>query len=326
MFDKIRRNIYMSLMLTVILLILVLEAVSCVLVSNTLYKTYLSTASQKLDRSISGCKNYVKSVLMSAVNLTFDNDVITELNSGTGKPITATLDNACNYALKISGITVYSLNSGRIYTSSTLAQPPTLSELKSNNALNDFFLYDNEEFVSLRNNNIAKFYSNSPYDPEYGIVSCCAKVFFEGKVIGYVFADIFPSTLYSYFDFSTEPDFEGGKPFISFKDGFFDFNDNDLLLNDFYRTVSSEYKSSDGKYLILKNSRNFFGGSVQLAIPLRSVTLSITKTLLLIILTGFAAIIIIHFITLKSAKNVNNRLEKLLNKMENDARSVFGAD
>jgi len=317
MFKKTYRNIFISLMLTATLLTVLIVTLSSFIVSKMIYENYTAIAKQKFDRSILACKNYVNSVLLSVGNLAANEDIILKVKTGQGDSVTNILDNACSYALKINAITVYSA-SGKIYSSSNISGIPTLQMLEQNSHLNDFFVLETAEYVSLRTDNISSIYDQKPYSPQMGIVSCCRKIFDgSGNVAGYIFADIFPKTLYKYFSFSEDADFDKSIAYICFDDEFFISQSNLEFVPMFSNQNKEIAKSQDGNYLILIGSRNFFGGTTKIAVPLYQTKRTVALIILLLIFSSAIILVLVYFIAKKAAKKTDNRLENLLKKMEN---------
>lgn len=316
MFKKIYRNIYISLTLLSLLLATLIIIISGIMISRLFYNTHISAANQKLKLSVSSCKNYINSVLLSTGNLAHDSTIILELNLNAGLPLTSILDNACNYALKISAITVYSQN-GRIYSSSNISEIPTLEALSQNESINDFIISDGPQFVSLRKDNIAKTYNNTAYNQSSGIITCCQKIYDDrNQVAGYIFADIFPSNLYQYLDYSNDENFMGNFALIRFGSDYFSYSGNYNYKEDFFRSANENIVSKDGELLIISSRSDFFGAAVGIAVPLQPVKNIIFYLYFIFVAAAAAVLTGVHFLTRNAAKRVNGRLENLLKKME----------
>lgn len=304
-------------MLTVIMLVVSFISLSSVMVSNMLFNTYTSLANQKLERSISASKNYIHSVMLSVHNLSLNNIIVSDYKNN-GATITNMLDNACSYAKKVNAISVYYL-SGEVFTSTGISSVPTLQDLRQNERINDFLVLENSDYISLRVDSIIGNYFQAPYDQSKGMVSCCQKIYnIAGEVIGYIFADIFPSNLYNYFDYGEDSGFHKSIPIMQFDEKYFKYEENSNYLDDFTKNQKDSFKSSDGKLLIIPSQNNFFGGKITVAVPLFSVQTTIIDIIFSMVIAAFIIILVVHFITKTIAESMNKRLVKLLDKMENE--------
>lgn len=314
-FKKTFNHIYLSLMLTTAVFLLAVAAVSAVSASDMLFKAYESAAVQKLDRGVSSCKNYLQSVMLSIENLALDSQIIKKSQSEDFKPITSKLDNACNYAKKINAITVYAAD-GRIYSSSSVGGAPSLKRLEGNAGMNDFFTLESDEFVSLRTDAIAASYNRKPYDNRAGMVSCCRKIYSDGVCTGYIVADVFPSNLYQYFDFSADGSFSDSIAVIRFSGDFFPSGNNAEYISDL--SGGKTNRTSDSKYLLLSSPRNFFGGSITVGVPLKNPRSSIALISCVMAAGSVAVLIAVHFIARSVAAKLDRRLSGLLDKMDSE--------
>jgi hypothetical protein len=278
-----------------------------------IYKNYLSMAEQKMDRNMNNCELYVSSALTSTFNLTQDQELIEELSSPTGNSLTKKLDNLCNYSLKIDGATAYSLN-GRIYTSSKVTNVPILEKLREDVGIHNFLESDEKSFISVRNKQIALIYNNTVYPEEYGIITCCYKVYKNQNLVGYIFADIIPANLYQYFNPSYDDYFKNTKTFISRHEEFLSYQNN-LSFISYFREAGKDKISKDLKYILITNESDYLGSSFTSIIPLSKLIISLALILGLMLLVSVILIIGIHFISKYFSSNVTERLDKLLSKM-----------
>lgn len=304
-------------MLAVLLLLTCIIGMSAGMVGNMFVANFNDAATQRLNRGVSSGRNYINSVMLSAANLAADAEVVNELAKAANAPLTRTLDNACNYALKINAITVYAAD-GRVYTSSNIAEVPSLAELGANERINDFFTLESDELVSMRTEAVAEFYNDSAYDPALGVISCCHKIFADDKsVLGYVFCDIFPYELYGSFAADDEKD-EKTLAMLRFDDEFFPYAGNGEYLRDFVGARKMQTDSSDGRYRIVTNTRNFYGGTIGIAVPLARLKSRIIVFVLALVAIGLGALAIVHFIVRAVAGKVVGKLTHLMRRMESE--------
>lgn len=317
MFNKTRKRIYSTLMIIASVLIILIIAPSISAFSAMFYNTYKSMAVNKLDRSFSASRMFIDSVMSTTDNLAL-NPVIAETVSGTRTgSLTSVLDDACAYSLEINAVTVYSAD-GKIYTSSGVLNPPTVDELRRLQDIDEFFS-DGEasEYVSLRTSGIIKAYGGTPYDEQTGIISCCRKIYGQnGAVTGYIFTDVFPKTLFAYYGFSGDPRLKNSIAMVTFDGGYFisesTEHDEDYLTAATQTTVKNR--------LIISSIRNFYGGTVRVAVPVAPLYENIALISCIIALCGIALLIGTHFVAKANADRVCARLNGLLLKMTASAQ------
>lgn len=304
MFKKLYRNIYLPIMLIAVVLILFINIFSVIVFNDTLKDAHNVVDTNRISRALGSCELYINSVVLSAYDLSLDNDLIDELSSPAGKSLTNKLNDTCNYSLKINAVSAYSQN-GNIYTSSQVANVPTLQELEKTDGIKNFIDGEDAEFVCLRTENIAEIYNSSAYPDGMGVVTCCRKVYKNDAVVGYVFADILPANLYDYLFANGQ--FENAVAFISADGFYFEYNGNKLKEN-----------------LLSQPDNGYFKYSVTAEDDLFSITVFNSKqeyrsqlAILIVILASVSVglIIGVHFAARLTAKTVTKRLDRLIDKM-----------
>ncbi|MBO5328520.1 MAG: cache domain-containing protein [Clostridia bacterium] len=320
MFNKIRAGLYRSLMLIAAIFTVAMIVPSIIIFSTTLYQSYEDMAISKIDRSITDCRSFVNSVMTSTDNLAANTTVKQTLNGeNITNSLTEILDNACNYSIKINAITVYDLN-GNVYTSSGVSGSPELAELKNNAYLAEFFDdEDSQEYISLRTEYLTKIYDNAPYDANQGILSCCKKVYSDsGDLLGYVFSDIFSSALFNYFNYSNDTYFNNSAAIIKYGGGY--------LASDLYskyneKMVNAETSISVTRIagrMIVPSSRNFYGGTVYVAVPLTAFYQTVAILSVLFVTLGAVVLLLVHVISKKNARKITDKLDELYDKMDTE--------
>jgi len=184
------------------------------------------------------------------------------------------------------------------------------------------FFADGEatEYVSLRNSDIIKAYDNNPYDERTGIISCCRKIYGEsGSVIGYIFSDIFPKNLFGYFSFDSDARLKNSTAMLTFDGGYFISEKSDKAQD--YLTAATD--TIVNSRLIISSVRNFYGGTVRVAVPVAPFYGNVAIISSIIILCGAALITATHFIAKLIADRVTKRLDALLDKMTLSARQLL---
>lgn len=317
MFKRMNHRIYISLLSTAALLVTVIVTLSVLMVSDIISANYIEMAAQKLERSISRGKNYVESALLTAGYIASDASLIAELTAPSGQSFTAMLDNCCEFAMKTDAVTVYATD-GRVYTSSGVADVPTLTELDADAYLHDFFTDVRGEDISMRTHAVARIYRGAAYDASRGIISCCKKVYRDGEVVGYIFSDIFPAGVYRYFDWSDEKYFSDSLPVIRQNGRILPYGRNGEYEADFAEARYARRKTADGRYLIMPGNRNFFGGSVSVAVPLAPLYDRVGSIGLLLSLVGIGVLTGAHFAAKVLAGSIDRRLTRLQGRMEKE--------
>ena len=304
MFRKLNRNIYLPIVLIAIALIILIDVISIIMLTDTLKDAHNGMDRKRVLRALDSCELYISSVASSAYNLSLDSELIEELSAPSGKSLVSKLDNTCTYSLKINAVCAYSAD-GVVYSSSQIADVPTLSELKEVDEIKEFIDGDNPSAITLRCENIADIYNNTPYPDKMGVVTCCRKVYDGDNVVGWIFADILPSNLYSLL--FSNGQFEEAVAFIAFNDGYFDYADNsshsNLLTGSKKGYFTYSATSDDGLFsIILYNSKSEYKSQLTL--------------LIVVLLSVSAALAIGVYSAAKfTASSVTKRLDKLIDKM-----------
>jgi len=228
MFTKTQKRIYNTLMgISAILVVLIITAAATIL-PGLFFNAYKSQATNKLDRSFYAARVYVDSVMSTVDNLAANTQVIDAVTSGSANGITTLLDDARTYGNYINAVTLYGA-SGKVYANSDVVNPPTLSRLKQDAHIADFIADDNAtDYVSVRTDAVAEAFGNTPYDSERGIVSYCRKIYDNNAVVGYIFADLFPETIFDYFDFGADSRLAKSMTILAYDGGY--------IANDTHRT------------------------------------------------------------------------------------------
>ena len=304
MFKKLYRNIYLPIVLIAVALILFIDIFSIIMLTETLRDAYNGNDRKRISRALDSCELYVSSVAASAYNLSLDNDIISELSSPAGNTLVNKLDNVCNYSLKINAVCAYSAN-GTVYTSSQVANVPTLNELKQVKEIKDFIDGDESAAISLRTECIADIYNNTSYPDKMGVITCCRKVFDGDKVTGWIFADILPSNLYSIL--FSNGQFNNAVAFISSDEVFFDYNSNSLQQN-----LLSGKHSGYFKYQTISDEGLF---SITVFNSTKDYVSKLTALISILLSVSAALIVGVHFAARLTAKSVTKRLDKLSEKM-----------
>lgn len=304
MFKKLYRSIYLPIVLIALALILFIDVFSIIVLTQTLKDAYNGIDQRRVSRALDSCELYISSVVASAYNLSVDEELVGELSAPAGKPLINKLDNTCNYSLKINAVCAYSAN-GAVFTSSQIANVPTLDELKQVEEIKNFIDGDGAAAISFRTEKVADIYNNASYPDKMGVVTCCRKVYDGDKVVGYIFADILPANLYDFL--FSNGQFDNAVAFISSDGLYFDYGGNssneDLLEGRHTGYFRYNASAEDGLFSItvFNSTKEYFS---QLAV------------LIATLLSVSAALFIgVHFAARFSAKNVTKRLDSLIDKM-----------
>ncbi|HHX79943.1 MAG TPA: hypothetical protein GX692_02645 [Acholeplasmataceae bacterium] len=319
MFKRLNRNIYLSIIIISGLLLLLIILISMVMITNMVYQTFYSMAEEKMERNISNSELYVNSALISTYNLTQDQELITELASEAGNSLTKKLDNLCNYSLKIDAATAYS-SSGKTYLSSQAKLVPSLEELRTVPEIKAFLDSSAKSYISIRQKAITKINNYPNYPDEYGIITCCYKVFKEGEVVGYIFSDILPVNLYQYFE--SQDAYFKNIAFIASEEGYL-VNTSNKEYQDFFLKAQNITLSKDLKHLFINKDSSFLGTSFTCAFPLARLATILFLILGLMIIIACLLLVLIHLIARRFANQVTDRLDGLLVKMSADKNKIL---
>lgn len=319
MFKRMNRHIYRSILLISGLLILLIIAITMGMITNMVYQTFYSMAEEKMERNLSDSELYVMSALTSAYNLAQDEELISELAEPAGNSLSRKLDNLCNYSLKLDGATAYSLK-GNIYLSSKINGVPPLEELAENPGIRDFFASEEATFISVRKSAISEIYNNNIYPASRGIITCCHKVYRDGEVVGYIFADIIPANLYQNFDYGDH--FRNTVAFIAAEDGFLETSSNSVH-GIYFEEAKRERLSRNLKYLLIRKESDLLGTNFVCAFPLAGIARTLALLFGFLLLTGFLLIFLISILGRRFSDRITGRLDKLLLRMTEDKNKIL---
>ncbi len=320
MFNETGKRIYRNLMTIAAILIILIIIPSISIFLGMSFNTSQSIARNKLDRSISAGRIYIDSIMSTTENLAGNSVIVQTLDGTRTGSLTSVLDSARTYSLYINAITVYAAD-GAYYTSSGVTNPPSLDALAAREDIGDFIADgDAEEYISLRTSGIIKAYDGTPYDERSGIISCCRKVYSGDGVVGYIFADVFPESLFEYFSFTGDKLLSGSVAILSFDGG--SFASAGLASTDKY--IAAHNGSIVGNFMVISNMRNFYGATVRMVVPLRQMILNSLAVCGAILLAGAAMMIATHFVAAATSRYVTGRLDRLLNKMTLSSERLTG--
>lgn len=309
-FVKLYRKIYYTLFFLCLALLVLIDATAFTMVITTFGKTYRSSGTDKATRVMNAISIHLVSAETTTYSLAHNEDVIRELSSPAGYILLDTLNKACYSSMKISAVTAYSLK-GSVYTSSDILDPPSLNDFAQDPAFARFFDGDEKAFLSFRTGTIAKIYNNNLYPAEMGVITCCQKVFSGDELVGYIFSDVLPDTVYAYF--SGEGEFDGMIPFIILNDGnYFSCAEN-------AQHVRLLAKSNAGGYFRYTTGNDQF--SIAVFESMRDFNLRVSVLCVALLAVSVLLLVAIHFIARKTAQHITGRLDRFLNKMESEPYS-----
>lgn len=294
--------------------------VSFAMIGDILYTKNKEIASERLARGIKNSLVYMESVRNSCITLTDNETLPALLLSGDAPALVARLDYFTSYALTINGAVIYGTD-GATYASSRVAGIPTLTDLMKDIGIQTFADSSDVDVWSFRRSNMIKIYNHTVYPPDYGILTYCRKIYYSEALIGYLFADILPETLYAqYLNFTDTGLFGEAHTLISGDYGYFIYRDN----TDYSKYLAEGQTgkaavSKDLAYLIVKDG--FAENSaVTLVISLKQHYINLGLILLAFLLTDAALLTAAYLVSKKLAKNVTEKLDNLLEKMSSTAR------
>lgn len=317
MFKRLNQHIYISILGITAILITIMIAVCVFMVGNMMTTYYVNMANLKIESSVTRNQNYINSILTNSNNVANNQEIIDEILSPSGKTFTSMLNNFCNYAMSTDAITIYTTD-GRIYSSSGISDIPSLTELQNDTELQEFFAGSKKDTILIRTEHIPSVYNNQSYSKENGIFSCCTKIEYDNKVIGYAIADILAQNVYSFFDWSNDDYFNTSIPIIKYEDSYLPYKNNYNYLNDFKNANQSQVRTFDGAYLIVPYNSEFYGGELSVAIPLASLYTNITLMTITLSAIGIFLVFLVHLISTMLSNNVDKRLSRLYMRMNKE--------
>lgn len=318
MFKKLQKHIYVCLMMISFVMVGITVITSTYLTAQSLNNSYVNIAADRLKRDIDSCSMYIYSVQISAADIAGNDTVVNVITGGGSSSLTQILDDACNFAMEITAITLYSAD-GRTYTSSGINDIPSYTELENVDGFRDFLSGEDSSFVSVRTDTIARIYNGNSYNGNMGIITCFEKIFDDGgNYSGVVAADILPQALYDIITASDSGSQTNSTPLITVGDTYLISTDNSLYAAEMAEVKSSKTKSSDGKYVFITSDETLYGCRVINAVILSPLHKDIIIESAIIIAAGIIVEICVHFVSLVIARQITKRLDRLYYKMEKD--------
>lgn len=315
-FSNLYRKIYLSIVVPSFTLVAVIAFLSTFMLRSSMNDTFIGMAEQKFQRSVNSCELYISSVEASAYNIASSAEVFDALTSLENTTLTELLDSGCHFDGKIAAITVYSADGTKEFSSSTVTNAPSLSDLLENSDIAEFVEGGEDSFISVRNTVIADIYNGSVYPAQSGIVSCCRKIYNGENIIGYLFADILPHDLYEYFDYSDTTYFQKTIAFIAEGNMFTEYRSN-ASSQDVFEKIVTRNVSSDLKYAYFY-SADSCPITLYAAVPMTGYHNFLILIGAVFFVVGFALMLSTHFVGKKQAAKVSERLDKLLDKMNRE--------
>lgn len=174
----------------------VLSLVSAYVIVNNLYDTYTRMLESNVKQAALDTESYFQSVTNFTKSTAQRKEIVEALTLGKTENVSRVLNTLCNSSAEIAGAILYGVD-GRTFYSTGVGDVPTFAEMFNATKLQSFFDGEAVSCVSIRNSAMPKVYNTYPYDENNGIVSCVCKVYAGDNVVGYLFADIFPSQLFA---------------------------------------------------------------------------------------------------------------------------------
>lgn len=224
----------------------------------------------------------------------------------------------------ILGTTLYGVSS---VSSNNVSNVPSLQSLLSLPSLNEF-ANDQQKIVllNIRNNYIPGSYGFTPYDSDYGILSCFVKIFdpINNDLYGYLVVDFSSEFIYNYhFNFRSYQYFNNSNCLIISDNVYLKTNNN--IIFDEYKSLRSNNVKRHGKYDYISTTIN---NDYDITLIIFNPHSNIAFYQYLIIFLAILANIIGFTITFVSARffarAINKRMEKLYLKMNDENLRIHG--
>lgn len=194
MFIKLRRKIFNSIFFVILGFVILLTAISFAIIAKNLTDSQKSRTVSNAESGVRSLSFYFSTAMGFVENSAKNAEVIDALSGTSASDVTPRLNELCDYAVTIDGVTLYGYNGYTAY-SAGVGAPPSLENLKSVKEINDFILSESSTIVSVRNVAVCGTYHSNLYPSEKGIVSCISKVYDGKAAVGLIVADILPENL-----------------------------------------------------------------------------------------------------------------------------------
>jgi|GEM_PF-3311562 len=215
MFDKLRKNIVRTIMLSTIFLALLVSVLSFAILSTSYYRDYRTAARESIDQKIMLSGFTFENVMRASRQLSENENFIALLrDEGFNPQVTPALNTLKNSSFGIYAATVY-VPGGPTYTTFNVSDVVTLEAFNDYPPVAAFMNGGESSMLSIRTTHIAGIYNNVRYLDEFGMITHIVKLKDNGTVMGYLFVDINPAYVYgTLFDYSAHPQFAGTTTFL----------------------------------------------------------------------------------------------------------------
>lgn len=303
MFSKINNKIKYGIMLFAAVVIVLENLIVFFSIRNVVNENFKKTTEEAVSLSYNNINSYF-SLTFNLVDLNvndehfYQNIINNELSLNSLKVP----------SLNIIGVVLYDLNNN-IYYSDGMGGIVSLDQFKENKNINDFFADSSKNnFLSIRNDLINKYYvTNQPYDVSLGIISYISKIFNNNQLVGYLFIDINPKTLYDkFFSYNQYHNMSNTITLIK-------TNDLDIL------GINNNYTINQSKFLVYNQNELL---NITSYVPLINSNKHLLTLYLPILIFSLIVLILAIIVSLIYSKRIVNKLS-LLNKKMNDSDNLI---
>lgn len=311
MYKKLNLKIRLILCLFLISLIIGESIVSIFIISRNIRDNFVTFAEEKIELTIANSNFHFESISNFCTQISKTEDLVEKVKSGS-----FSLNNLPNTPQSIIGITVYNLNEYVGY-SNNISNVPSLTILKTNDKINNFFESDLTTCYITRTTAIATFYSGLNYDPNYGVISNITKIYKNDLLTGYLVCDVRPLYLYTNI-FDITDYYTDSVSYIYCNDGY---------LKSITNTTTSDYLeekeldkiifSKDNKYFIITKSLENIDADLIILIPQKNYQKVIFKIIYPILIINIGCISLAIFFSIRISKKITNSLKEINTKIEN---------
>lgn len=327
MFDKMKFKIKNLVILTFSVGFIIIGIASYSVIRSVIYDNFIDFSEKNITQKINNINIYSKFIEETSKQISTNLDVISFLtNKDNHVNVVDYLDSVKQSHFGILGVALFDI-SGTGYLSNYTSSYPSLNDLEHNDTLGKLLALEQKSFWSLRTNDIAVYYNNTNYNKEYGVITFVSKLYDDkNSLCGYLFVDIDPQYIYSFFKNSTSAFPSDTMAYISNNDSGIlssklNHNLNKEMLYEITSGmgISNGYKISSNKDLALFYNNYMNNNKIIVAVPLTGLYSRLNHMALVMIVLIFVLIIASVFISIMLTNSISTPLTELYKKMKNSS-------
>lgn len=327
MFDRMNFKIKSLVILTVSLGFIIIGIASYSIIRSVIYDNFIDFSEKNINQKISNINIYSSFITETSKQISTNMDVISFLtNNDEHVNVIEYLDSVKQSHFGILGVALFD-TLGTCYLSNYTSSYPSLADLKQNTALGKLLASNQKSFWSLRTTDIAGYYNNTRYNQEYGVITFASKLYDDNNTLrGYLFVDIDPQYIYSFFKQRNNVFPSDTMAYISNEEAGIlpsklNASPNNEMLSEIVSGmgISNGYKITSNKDMLLFYNNYLDNNKIIVAVPLHGLYTKLNHMALVIIAVILILIFASVFISITLTNSISMPLTALYKKMKNSS-------